>query len=243
MKECFEFGWRAFDVAERLQAPVFVVSDLDLGMNLWMSEPLDYPDQPMDRGKVLTAEDLERIGEFARYRDVDGDGIAYRTLPGTDHPMAAYFTRGTGHDEKAIYSERPEDWEKNVERIWRKLETAKDFLPKSVIQTVEGAEIGLIAYGSTDPAVQEARARLLEEDVPTDYLRIRSVPFTDEIETFIRDHDRVYVVEMNHLGQMRRLLQLHVADEAAKIQALTKNDGLPLSARWITDALLEAEGG
>jgi 2-oxoglutarate ferredoxin oxidoreductase subunit alpha len=196
----------------------------------------------MDRGKILTEEDLERMGEFARYRDVDGDGITYRTLPGTEHPLAAYFTRGTGHDENAVYSERPEHWEANMERLWRKHETAKQYLPPPVIETMENAHIGLIAYGSTDPAVQEARARLLEEDLPTDYLRITALPFVDEIKEFVRNHEKVYVIEMNRSGQMRQLLQLDIPDQALKLQSIRKDNGLPLSARWIKTALLEAEG-
>lgn len=241
--ECFEFGWRAFDIAERLQAPVFVLSDLDLGMNLWISEPFRYPDQPMDRGKVLTAEDLERIGDFARYRDLDGDGIPYRTLPGTEHPKAAFFTRGTGHNERAIYSERSDDWENNMQRLWRKYETARSFLPKPVLVEMEGSSVGLIAYGSTDPAMREARHRLLAEGIPTDYLRLRSVPFSQEVTTFIREHEQVYVIEMNTDGQMHKLLQLEVPDQAAKLNSLTCNNGLPLSARWITEAIQAQRGG
>jgi len=242
IKECFEFGWKAFDIAERLQTPVFVLTDLDLGMNLWISDPLEYPDQPMDRGKILNEDDLERLGEFARYRDVDGDGIPYRTLPGTDHPLAAYFTRGTGHDESAAYSERSDHWEVNMERLWRKHETAKQYLPPAVVETMEDAQIGLLAFGSTDPAVQEARVRLAEKNIPTDYLRITAVPFTDDITEFIRVHDKVYVIEMNHAGQMRQLLHLELPDQAVKLQSIRKDNGLPLSAKWITDALLEAEG-
>jgi 2-oxoglutarate ferredoxin oxidoreductase subunit alpha len=242
MKECFEFGWRAFDIAERMQSAVFILSDLDLGMNLWMSEPLEYPDQPMDRGKVLDEEDLERLGSFARYRDVDGDGITYRTLPGNSHPLAGYFTRGTGHDESAVYSERPEDWEANMERLWRKHETAKSYLPSPMIETMDGASIGLIAYGSTDPAVQEARVRLSKENILTDYLRLRAVPFVDEVAEFVRSHEKVYVIEMNYDGQMRQLLQLEVPDQATKLHSVRKNDGLPLSAGWITQAIVEVEG-
>jgi 2-oxoglutarate ferredoxin oxidoreductase subunit alpha len=241
--ECFEFGWRAFDIAERLQTPVFILSDLDLGMNLWMSEPFSYPNRPMDRGKVLTAEDLERIGEFARYRDVDKDGIPYRTLPGTDHPLAAYFTRGTGHTDNAIYSERPEDWEANMTRLWRKLETAVEYLPHPLLEEMEGSKIGLIAFGSTDAAVQEARSQLANQDVFTDYLRLRAVPFSPEVRAFIQDHDTVYVIEMNTDGQMRQLLQLEVPDQAAKIKSLNRNNGLPLSASWIVSALLAQEEG
>jgi 2-oxoglutarate ferredoxin oxidoreductase subunit alpha len=241
--ECFEFGWQAFDLAERLQTPIFVLSDLDLGMNLWMSEQFAYPSQSFDRGKVLTAEDLDRIGKFARYQDVDGDGITYRTLPGTDHPLAAYFTRGTGHNENAVYSERPVDWEKNIERIWRKLETARGMLPRPVILKTKGASIGLIGYGSTDPAIREALDRLKMEHISADYLRIRAVPFAQEIDTFIREHDVVYVIEMNTDGQMHKLLQLEVPDQAQKLHSLTHNNGLPLSARWVVEAVLDREGG
>jgi 2-oxoglutarate ferredoxin oxidoreductase subunit alpha len=241
MKECFEFGWKAFDIAERIQSAVFVLSDLDLGMNLWMSEPLEYPDQPMDRGKVLSDEDLERLGEFARYRDVDGDGIPYRTLPGSKHPLAAYFARGTGHNEYAIYSEKPEDWEANMERLWRKHESAKSYLPSPIIETMDGASIGLIAYGSTDPAVEEARVRLVEHNLHTDYLRLTAVPFRDEVREFVRSHEKIYVIEMNHDGQMRQLLQLDMPDQAVKLLSILKNDGLPLSAGWITRAIVEAE--
>src|SRR6266487_4295787 len=137
MQECFDFGHQAFDLAERLQTPVFVLSDLDLGMNQWMTAPFVYPEQPMDRGKVLTAEDVERQGGFARYKDVDGDGIGWRTLPGTDHPLAAYFTRGTGHNERAFYSERPDDWEHNMERLARKFETARGLVPEPAVDMVE----------------------------------------------------------------------------------------------------------
>jgi 2-oxoglutarate ferredoxin oxidoreductase subunit alpha len=242
MKECFEFGWRAFDIAERLQSPVFVLSDLDLGMNLWMSQPFDYPHQPMDRGKVLTAEDLKNLGEFARYRDVDGDGIPYRTIPGTDHPLAAWFARGTGHDESAVYSERADVWQNNMDRLWRKLETAREYMPEPIIdQGRKPAEVGIIAYGSTDPAVQEARGRLADQGVKTDYLRLRAIPFTDEVDKFVRKHERIYVIEMNHDGQMRQLLQLEYPEKAMSLISLVKNDGIPLTAKWITEAVLREE--
>ncbi len=242
IKECFEFGWKAFDIAERMQTPVFILSDLDLGMNLWVSDPLDYPDEPMDRGKVLSAEDLEQMEEFARYRDVDGDGITYRTLPGTDHPLAAWFARGTGHDEYARYSEKPEDWINNMDRIARKHETARGYMPHPILEVMDDAAIGIIAYGSTDPAIQEARDRLNVEGLPTNYLRLRAVPFTKEVEPFIQNHKSVYVIEMNFDGQMRQLLQLEYPEFAAKIGSLTMNNGLPLSAGWITKAVSEAEG-
>ncbi len=240
--ECFEFGWRAFDVAERLQTPVFVLSDLDLGMNMWMSDPFDYPDAPMDRGKVLTEDQLEELGEFARYKDVDGDGIAYRTLPGNEHPLAPWFARGTGHDENAVYSERPDDWERNMERLLRKSETARKLVPAPVLDGSGKARVGLIYYGSTESAVQEARDRLINgSDIDT--LRIRAIPFNAEVVAFINDHEEVHVLEMNTDGQMHKLLQLEVPEQAAKLNSLTHNNGLPLTARWIAESLVDPKRG
>jgi 2-oxoglutarate ferredoxin oxidoreductase subunit alpha len=239
--ECFEFGWKAFDLAERLQTPILVMSDLDLGMNVWMSEPFVYPEAPMDRGKVLSAEDLKRIGSFARYRDIDGDGITYRTLPGNEHPLAAYFNRGTGHDENGSYSEKAEDWEGNLKRIWRKMETARAYVPRPVVTRGSGARTGLIAYGSSDPAVIEARDLLAAEGTPTDYLRLRAVPFTEEVEAFVRDHDPIYVIEMNLDGQMRQLLQIEYPADAAKLKSIAKLDGLPLTARWLAECIRRGE--
>jgi len=241
--ECFEFGWKAFDLAERLQTPVFVLSDLDIGMNLWMTDPLVYPDRPMDRGKVLSADDLTSLGSYARYRNVDGDGIGYRTLPGTSHPLAAYLARGTGHDEEARYSERPEDWSANMDRLWQKTETARQYVPGPVIDRMPGARIGLIHMGSVDLALQEARAQLGREGLPTDSLRVRALPFTSEVVEFIEDHDRVYVVEMNTDGQLRQLLQLEAPAHAARIASIRLNDGLPLTADWIRRAIRAEEGG
>ena len=241
--ECFEFGWKAFDIAERLQTPVFVLSDLDLGMNYWISDAFVAPDQPMDRGKVLTAENLTELGAFGRYQDADGDGIPYRTTPGTNHPLAPWFARGTGHDANAVYSERPEDWEANMNRLWRKLETARSLLPPPVVERQEGARIGLIGYGTTDPAIQEARSRMADLGVASDYLRVRGVPFHQDVAGFVRSHERVVVIEMNTDGQMRQLLQLEVPDCAGQIESRAYNSGLPLSARWIVDAILGREGG
>jgi 2-oxoglutarate ferredoxin oxidoreductase subunit alpha len=240
--EAFEFGWKAFDLAERLQTLVLVLSDLDLGMNLWMSQPFEYPDTPMDRGKVLTAEDLERLGEFARYKDVDGDGIPYRTLPGTDHPLAAYFARGTGHTPEAIYSEAPKDWVENMERIGRKFETARALVPPPVVDRVEGAEIGLIAYGTTDVCVVEGRGRLHKQGIKTGYLRLRALPPNATVRDFIAAHDRIYVVENNTDGQMAKILQTEYPHLAPRIFSLAYSDGLPLAPRWMVAALLEQEG-
>jgi len=241
--ECFEFGWRAFDIAERLQGPVFVLSDLDIGMNLWMTDPFRYPEAPMDRGKVLTAEDLDRLGSFGRYADVDGDGIPYRTLPGTDHPLAAYLARGSGHDEQANYTERPEAWERNMLRLWRKTETARQYVPAAVIDQGEGADIGLIYFGSVDLPLQEARQLLAEDGTATSSLRLRAIPFGDEVGDFVRAHAEVYVVEMNTDGQLRQLLQIEVPAEAARLRSLRKNDGLPLTASWIAEGVRRKVGG
>jgi 2-oxoglutarate ferredoxin oxidoreductase subunit alpha len=240
--ECFEFGWRAFDLAERLQGPVFVLSDLDLGMNLWMSEPFTYPETPMDRGKVLSAADLDRLGKFARYEDVDGDGIPYRTLPGTDHPLAAYLARGSGHDERAEYTERPEAWERNMLRLWHKTETAREFVPEAIVDRTAGAEVGLIYFGSVDLPLQEARQLLADEGLATSSLRLRGIPFRDEVGEFIRSHRDVIVVEMNTDGQLRQLLQIEVPQEAARLRSLRKNDGLPLTAEWLAEGVRRETG-
>jgi 2-oxoglutarate ferredoxin oxidoreductase subunit alpha len=241
--ECFEFGWKAFDLAERLQTPVFVLSDLDIGMNQWMSQPFEYPAGPMDRGKVLTAEDLDRLGSFRRYKDVDGDGIGYRTLPGTAHPLAAYFTRGTGHNEVAGYSERPEDWMANMERLGRKFDTARKLVPAPVVDRMDGAEVGLIAYGSADPAVEEARWRLeANHQLKTSYLRLRALPLSEVVTEFVAAHQRVYVVELNTDAQMHQLLRLHLGGLQDRLRAANWSDGLPLTARWLTNTIVEKEG-
>ena len=240
--ECFEFGWRAFDIAERLQTPVFVLSDLDLGMNLWMSEPFEYPSEPMDRGKVMSAADIERLGEFARYRDVDGDGIAYRTLPGNENPLAAWFARGTGHNDAAVYSERPEDWVQNMERLMLKQETAREYVPGPILHGDGKAEIGLIYFGSTESAVREALDRLATDGEDVDALRLRSLPFTEEVVKFIQDHQKLFVVEMNSDGQMHKLLQLETPEYATRLISLTHNNGLPLTARWILESVRAGEG-
>jgi 2-oxoglutarate/2-oxoacid ferredoxin oxidoreductase subunit alpha len=241
MKECFEFGWRAFDLAERLQTPVFVLSDLDLGMNMWMTEPFEYPDRPMDRGKVLTEQDIERLGGFARYEDVDGDGITYRTLPGNKHPMSTFFTRGTGHNAQAVYSERPDDWEQNLIRLEKKHETARTLVPKPIVDKREGTEVGIISFGSADPAVQEARDRLREKGLETSYLRLRALPLEHTLRDFISAHKRLYMVELNIEGQMRSLVQLHVPERAADIRSAAHLDGLPLTADFVAGAILEQE--
>jgi 2-oxoglutarate ferredoxin oxidoreductase subunit alpha len=242
VEECFTFAVDAFDLAERLQTPVFVMTDLDLGMNVWMSAPFPYPAKAIDRGKVLSRADLERLGGFARYKDVDGDGIGWRTLPGTDHPKAAYFTRGTGHDETSAYSESPAVFERNMERLARKLETARSLVPAPELEGA-GARVGIIAYGSSHPAIVESRVQLRQErGVETDYLRVRAYPFSRAVHEFVERHDRVYVVEQNRDGQLAALLKLDLAPELLpRLRSVAHLDGLPLDARSVTDEILTLE--
>jgi len=244
VKECFELTGAAFDLAERIQTPIFVLTDLDLGMNNWMSETFDYPEKPLDRGKVLTAADLERLGSFARYRDVDGDAIGWRTLPGTNHPKAAYFTRGTGHTDTAAYSEKPEDYVALMERLSRKFEKARTMVPGPVVERNSGAKIGFIAYGTTDFALRESLDQIKKEyKLDADYLRIRAFPFAHEIHDFVAAHDRVYVVEQNRDAQMASLLKLDLAaDQVVKLRSILHYNGLPIDARSITEEFATREG-
>jgi 2-oxoglutarate ferredoxin oxidoreductase subunit alpha len=244
VKECYEFALEAFELAEMLQTPIFVLSDLDLGMNNWMSEPFEYPEKPIARGKVLNADQLKELGGFARYKDVDGDGIPYRTLPGTDHPAAAYFTRGSGHNEKALYSERPEDYENNMLRLARKFETARTLVPKPTVEGTGKENVGIIAFGTSHWAVIESREQL-ERDrrIATDYLRVRAFPFTQEIRDFVAQHDRVYVVEQNRDAQLMNLLKIDLDPvETVKLRSVLHFNGLPIDARSVTTVIATQEG-
>jgi len=243
VEECFTMAIEAFDLAEEFQTPVFVMSDLDLGMNNWMSDPFPYPAKPLNRGKVLTADDLERLGGFERYRDVDGDGIGYRTLPGTKHPKAAYFARGSGHNEKAEYSERPEDYVNNMDRLDRKFETARQRVPAPVLQNVDGSEIGVIAYGTTHWAITESVDQLKQEhDLKVSYCRVRAFPFSQQVFDFIRRYQRIYVVEQNRDAQMFRLLRMEVAeDDVKKLRSIRHYQGIPIDARTVTDEIVSQE--
>jgi len=242
--ECFSMASDAFDLTEQLQSPVFVMSDLDLGMNNWMSQPFEYPDKPQKRGKVLSAEELERLGGFARYKDVDGDAIGYRTLPGTEHPNAAWFARGSGHNEKSQYSERPDDYANNMDRLARKFETARTLVPRPEMVRNEGNEVGIIAYGTSHHALVETLDQLATEyGVKTDYLRLRAYPFTRETHEFIAAHRRVYVIDQNRDGQMMELLKLDIAvPEIGKLRSVRHYNGLPIDARSITDDIISQEG-
>lgn len=244
MEECFTMAYEAFDLAEVFQQPVFVASDLDLGMNNWMTDPFPYPDRPLQRGKVLKEEDLEKLGQFARYRDVDGDGIPYRTLPGTRHPLAGYFTRGSGHNEEARYSERPEDYKNLMDRLARKHETARGRMPEPLVQYQDGAEIGIIAYGSTDAAIEECLDQLRKEyDLQAHYFRIRALPFSTHLEEFLERCRRVYVVEQNRDGQMADLIRVEHPRLAAKVRKVLHYTGIPIDARFITDEIIAQEQG
>jgi 2-oxoglutarate ferredoxin oxidoreductase subunit alpha len=243
VEECFVMAGTAFDLAEEFQTPVFVMSDLDLGMNYWMSDPFKYPEKPFNRGKVLSAADLERVGKFARYKDVDGDGIPYRTLPGTKHTLAPYFTRGSGHNERAGYSERPEDYKNNMDRLVRKFETARESVPAPVIEENPQADAGIIGYGTSNWAIQESRDWLREQHgMQTSYLRLRAYPFNEEVQDFIRKHRRVYVVEQNRDAQMFGLLKLEFgAEEIEKLRSVRHYDGLPITPNSIVRGILAYE--
>jgi 2-oxoglutarate ferredoxin oxidoreductase subunit alpha len=238
--ECFEFGWRAFDIAEQLQSPVFVLSDLDMGMNQWMSKPFLYPDTPMQRGKVLWEKDLDEIkGNWARYLDKDGDGIPYRTVPGNKHTASAYFTRGTGHDEQARYTEDAVVWQRMMDRLKKKYNTARKFVPKPAIHTQPGASVGIVAFGSTESAVLEAQQQLADEHwLKTDFMRIRALPFTDEVSAFIEKYDQIFIVEMNRDGQMGQLLSVEYPQQASRFKTVAFGDGLPASAKWVREGIL-----
>lgn len=244
VKECFEFGYAAFDLAERLQTPVFVLSDLDLGMNNWVSDAFDYPEKPLDRGKVLTAEDLNRLGSFARYKDVDGDGIGWRTLPGTRHPAAAYFTRGSGHNENAKYTEKPDEYKAVMDRLARKFEHARELVPAPVLERNHNSKIGIIACGSSDFAVLESLDQLkAEKGIEVDYLRVRAYPFNKTVEAFIASHERVYIVEQDRDAQLQSLLKLDIKPElVTRLRSILYYDGLPIDARSVTESFIAQEG-
>ncbi|HZT38434.1 MAG TPA: 2-oxoacid:acceptor oxidoreductase subunit alpha [Bryobacteraceae bacterium] len=243
-EECFSMAQTAFDLAEQFQTPVFVNSDLDLGMNNWMSDPFEYPTEPIRRGKVLGAEDLERLGGFARYRDVDGDGVGYRTLPGTNHPAAAYFARGSGHNEEARYSEREDDYVRNVDRLLRKFESIRAHVPAPEILDRPGAKIGLVYAGSSRYACEESRDQLAAEyGIEAGCLRVKAFPFTAHVGDFIDRHERVYVVEQNRDAQLLCLLRMEMpAARIAKLRSVRHYTGLPIDARSVTREIARQEG-
>lgn len=243
-KECFDMSAQAFDLAERLQTPVILLTDLDLGMNDNMSAPLDWDDsREYDRGKVLTAEQLESMSErFGRYLDVDDDGICYRTYPGTHPTKGSFFTRGTSRDEYAIYTEDGAAYVRNMERLLKKWETAKRYVPAPEIQAA-GNSVGFIYFGTTTQSAQEAVDYLREDGVVVDTLRIKAFPFNEDVENFIEQHETVFVIEQNRDGQMRSLLINELQFDPAKLVAVLNYDGMPITARFIqnkVNAYLEA---
>ncbi len=242
--ECFTMMIDAFDLAERFQTPVFVFTDLDLGMNNWMSDAFPYPEEPIRRGKVLNAEDLDRLGGFARYKDVDGDGVGYRTLPGTRHPAGSYFTRGSGHNEKAAYTEREDDYVNNMDRLARKFETISFHVPPSHLDLNREAHVGIICAGTSRHAAEESRDQLRNEyGLETSYLRLKAYPFTSQLVDFIRRNERVYVIDQNRDGQLLQLMRIELdPDEVAKLRSVRYYGGLPIDARTVTDEIVRQEG-
>jgi 2-oxoglutarate ferredoxin oxidoreductase subunit alpha len=247
--ECFEFGWQALDFAEQLQTPVIILSDLELGMNIWMTDNLKYPDRKIRRGKVLWEKDLQKLmkkgaDQWGRYKDLDGDGVPYRTVPGNLDQHAAYFTRGTGHDEYAHYSEDNRTWESNLLRLKKKFETAKGLLPRPEIIEHKG-KIGVVTYGSSLMPVIEAVDNFADDKNPVDLLCIKALPFADEVEAFLESHRQVIVVEANRDGQMKNLLCMHYPQYASKMRSTARCDGLALSVEWIISRIkaLTSTGG
>ena len=238
IEECFEFGYTAHDLADTLQTPVLVLSDLDLGMNNWMGRPFEYPSEPLKRGKVLSAEQVEGLG-FQRYKDVDGDGITYRTLPGNENPAAAWFGRGTGHDENARYSERSEHWEGNMNRLAVKFRTARTLVPGAIIDETPDSDVAIVYYGTTRYAIEEARARLADMGLSLSLMRLRALPIGEEVGAFIARHPRVMLIEMNRDGQLTAILRDDLPELAARIDPVTSLDGMPLTAEWVIERVLE----
>lgn len=240
--ECYEMTQQALDLADRLQTPVFLLSDLDLGMNPWLTPAPRYPERPFDRGKVLDAARLQALGRFERYRDTDGDGIPWRTLPGTRHPLAAYFTRGSGHDEAARYTESEQAYPRILDRIARKLETAISLLPAPIEDAVANSETGIIGYGSSDAAIREALDLLAEAGTRPSYLRLRAVPAGSPVAEFVDRHRRVYVVEQNRDGQLLQILRAALpAELGPRMRSVLHYDGFPLFAEDVAGPILEAE--
>ena len=237
-EECFYFARDAFDLAERLQTPVMVMSDLDIGMNDWMCPDLKWDDNYVpDRGKVYSKEEIIKLEKFHRYLDVDGDGIPYRTLPGV-HPKAAYFTRGSGHTQYGVYTEDSAEYQIVLDRLTRKFTTAKRLVPKAVIEQDAHIDIAVVAYGSSDGAVREALDVLADHGIKTNYMRLRSFPFGDEVEKFLGEQKLVFVVDQNRDAQMRSLLTLETRVEKAKLRSLLHYSGLPISSEFIVKGVL-----
>ena len=242
VRDCYDFGMKAFDLAERLQTPVFVLSDLDLGMNNWMSDPFPYPERPWDRGKVLDEAALKALPKFERYRDRDGDGIPYRTLPGIRDTKGAYFTRGSGHDEAARYTEDPVVYQRVMDRLAKKFETARTLVPPPEIVEEPGAEVGVIAFGSSHWAMLEARGLLRAAGAPCSYLLLKALPFAPQVAAFLQKYERIYVVDQNRDGQLAQPVRLESGFGPDRIRSVRHYDGMPIDAQSIADAILRQEG-
>jgi 2-oxoglutarate ferredoxin oxidoreductase subunit alpha len=236
-EECFYLTVAAFDLAERLQTPVIVMSDLDIGMNDWMIRGLEWDDRYLpDRGKVLNADVLEKVKTFHRYLDVDADAIPYRTFPG-EHPKGAYFTRGSGHNMYGAYTEDANEYQEVVDRLRRKWETAKQHVPVPVVEYSEKHKVGVLCVGSCHDAVVEARHQLRAHGIGANYMRVRAFPFTEDVQDFLDRHDRIYVVEQNRDAQLHGLLLLETQVERSKLSSLLYYDGLPITANGIIEAI------
>ncbi len=239
-QEAYEMAMDAFDLAERFQTPVFLMLDLELGMNNWLCEPFPYPTKPIERGKVLAKADIERLGAngWGRYQDVDGDGVPWRTLPGTEIDGAAYFTRGTGHDEKGRYTEDDATYKRNLDRLSKKWETIRRTVPKPVLSPAKKpTKVGVFAFGTMHWPIEEARAALRAKGFEFDYLRLRAFPFSDEVRDFFAKHERVYVVEENRDAQMASMLRIELPETSDKIRSVLHYDGLPMDAESVVEAI------
>jgi 2-oxoglutarate/2-oxoacid ferredoxin oxidoreductase subunit alpha len=237
-EECFYMAVQAFDLAERLQTPVLVLSDLDIGMNDWMCPDLKWDDNYRpDRGKMLTKEEVLKLEKFYRFLDRDGDGIGYRTLPGV-HPKAAYFTRGSGHTQYGVYTEDAADYQFVLDRLMKKWATARRLVPRAVIDTTGGSRVGLVSLGSCDGAIREALHVLKQRGVALDYMRVRAFPFSEDVEKFLAAHELLFVVEQNRDAQLRALLTLETAVDKAKLRSLLHYSGLPISSSFIVEGVL-----
>jgi len=242
-REAFEMAVQAFDLADRLQTPLFVATDLDIGMNDWMVDRFEWDDSYRpDRGKVLDAADLEKLKRFSRYLDVDGDGIAARTLPGVGG-KGAYFVRGSGHDKHAAYTEDSDAYIEVVDRLRRKFAHAATLVPRPAYTLRAGAEIGLVTLGGCDAAVREAADLLAAQEIPVDVMRIRAFPFPEEVREFIESHERVFVVEQNRDAQLRSLLTIELGIAPERLTPILDYGGMPLTARVVVDSVVRHVGG
>jgi 2-oxoglutarate ferredoxin oxidoreductase subunit alpha len=238
-EECFHMAVAAFDLADQLQTPIIMLSDLDIGMNDWICPNLQWDEnyQP-DKGKVLSAEDLESIEEFYRYFDSDGDGIPYRTLPG-EHPKGSYFTRGSGHNKYGAYTEDPAEYQEVIDRLLVKWNTARNMVPAPTIEYSKFNSTAILSVGSCDGAVKEALIKLKEKNIGINYCRVKAFPFNDDVKTFIDQHEQIYVVEQNRDGQLRSLLILDMEADPKKLVSILHYDGMPINAEFVIDKVEE----